>query len=379
MCRYCGDSTCCGDCWSALLARLQQLFCCFGVKYPKYSPVIDEELGADILHDTEISISDSEFDDGYKPGQINGFRVPDNEKIQLYDIETEYLDSDYDKDTGGYSENWTPKVGDIRQSGRMGNCWMLSALLTLISSGQTDAIKDCFVNYNTFLKDKFAKFKFFKLKFNYISWCNLFDLSANITVGGTVEIKIDNTCYKETNGSAIWVTLLEKAFAVYRTKGYISSANYFKNLLEESYDNTDHGKIDIKKVLNGGYACFCRAAITGKSEDHIQKFEINLCGNNELENLFIDCTKNNIPLSFGFRNSGSYINPKTNREQHIISGHAYSFCRYSSDDQYIFFIDPYKGDEQIILKLSDFHKLLTNTMIFGSKIYDRQNKKEHLE
>ncbi len=30
MCRYCGDSTCCGGCWSELLTCLRQLCCCYG-------------------------------------------------------------------------------------------------------------------------------------------------------------------------------------------------------------------------------------------------------------------------------------------------------------------------------------------------------------
>lgn len=353
MCRYCGDSTCFGGCWSELVARLNRLFCCYDDSYQ----VIDEEIGLDFFDGVaitdeyeidekieldssdEISISDSEFDDGYKPKEIQGVKIADAEKIQLSNIENCDLGSNYDENNGGYKADWNPKRSDIKQSGRMGNCWMLSALLTLISNGQINAIKDCFVNYNTFLKDGFAKFKFFKLTFNYMSWYNPFNWSANITPGSAVEIKIKNTCHKEMAGSAIWVKLLEKAFAVYRKRGYISSENYFKNMLEQSYDDMSYEKIDIRKILSGGFPCFCRAAITGKPEDHIQEFKLNLCGNNELENLFIDCTNNNIPLSFGFRNSGSYINPETNREQNIISGHAYSFCRYSSDDQYIFFID----------------------------------------
>lgn len=133
MCIYCGESTCDGNCWSSLFACLQRLFCCCcrSSSDQEYE-FIDEESKIGFPLNTEISATDSSFDDGYKPEEIPGVKIADPNKIQLDGITSDDLGINYDSTNGGYSVAWIPKVSDINQSSRMGNCWMLTALLTLI-------------------------------------------------------------------------------------------------------------------------------------------------------------------------------------------------------------------------------------------------------
>ena len=281
----------------------------------------------------------------------------------------------YNVTTGGYNEDWVPKVSDIRQSGRIGNCWMLTALLTLIDNGKSDSIRDCFVNYDTFLNDKIARFKFFKLEFSYISWFNPFNWSANITIGDTVEIKVDNTIHKETNGSAVWVKLFEKAFAAYIAQNCISSTSCFRRFLLPNNGDVVGEKIDISKILSGSFPCFCRAAVTGIPEQCVKELTLNLCNrNDDILRLFYNCSENNIPLCFSVASCKKYTDIATNQEKRLQLGHSYSFLKYDSVNKRIYFRDPRHGSEERIIKFDIFCDLVKG-FIFGLKQFDKQKER----
>ena len=217
----------------------------------------------------------------------------------------------------------------------------------------------------------------YKLEFSYISWFNPFDWSANITIGDTVEIKVDNTIHKETHGSAVWVKLFEKAFAAYISKNCISSTSCFRHLLMPPYDDVAEGKIDIRKILSGGFPCFCRAAVTGIPEEHIKELSLNLCDKKiSVEELFRSCSNNHIPLTFSITDEKTYINPVTGEVENISSNHAYSLLRYDTLNKYIYFRNPYEGNKEMVILLDNFYESISG-FIFGLKQFDKQ--KEHFE
>lgn len=86
MCKYCGDNTCCGDCWSALLACLRRLCCCYGGDAAENDDFTEyrQEEAIPLLEKSSKSTSSSDDEDEYwgsggpmsKPGDIVGEKPP---------------------------------------------------------------------------------------------------------------------------------------------------------------------------------------------------------------------------------------------------------------------------------------------------------------
>ena len=69
MCKYCGDNTCCGDCWSALLACLRRLCCCYGgdAAVKEYELLFDKvRLDSLAVNEDEMMEADCLVDDSLK-------------------------------------------------------------------------------------------------------------------------------------------------------------------------------------------------------------------------------------------------------------------------------------------------------------------------
>ncbi|GHV24288.1 hypothetical protein FACS189465_1250 [Clostridia bacterium] len=152
-----------------------------------------------------------------------------------------------------------PKYDEVIQ-GNIGDCYLLAALSELATTEEgTKAIKDCFVNEETFQEDFFVSIRLYKVtretvknkeaifKKQYASrWRHI------VTPGLKVIIKVEKSIANfGAKGEAVWVKLFEKAYAVYR-KG--------NNFL---YDET---LTDVKySDLKGGYEKMIMAAILNES------------------------------------------------------------------------------------------------------------------
>lgn len=100
MCRYCGDSTCCGGCWGELLACLRQLCCCcFGGN----SDVLDQKDESDVSFDDKTS---SEVD-----GQVDD------------DFQTEHKNFVFVEGVHAISSGFQKPNRDPLPKGNLYNCW----------------------------------------------------------------------------------------------------------------------------------------------------------------------------------------------------------------------------------------------------------------
>ncbi len=201
--------------------------------------------------------------------------------------------------------SWTPTIKDIKQ-GYVGDCYLLAALLHLISK-DPHAIKKCFVNRATIKSDKYVKIRFFKV--NLVEehiYPNQPKIVAKpkdqviIKVDKTVLLKKDLSTGKPkgfvTNQvmSGLWVTFIEKAFMVYKSNDFVGTKftenEGIQNILEKW--NNKKGPITVKN-LSGGLGFIAYTAITGKrsSMNYLpkttgKKFPINSAYEPEAERIY---------------------------------------------------------------------------------------------
>lgn len=313
----------------------------------------------------EVKIyDDSRFNKGFFVDNGTGAEVGTS-GLRLLSVNEPALVGKEGLNDAGYPDDWDPSADDIAQSSIIGNCWMMSAILTLIDNNKQNSLKECFINHKTFLADGRSRFRFYKLNFRFVS-CNPLDWSAEINVDSPVEIKIDNTVIGEGR-SKIWVKLLEKAFAAFRAGGHIQSDSWVRSALEDAYHICENEKIDIRTILTGGHPCIFRAAVTGIREEHKWVLKPPIFGNrNKILKILRDYSTSRIPLSFSFPANATYTDCESETVAHLDGGHAYSFIRYDEGTQVVYFRDPYSGATQKAIAFNDFYKKISK-FIFGCK------------
>ncbi len=316
--------------------------------------------------ESEVKIyDDSRFDKGFFVDSETGAEVGTS-GLRLLSVNEPTLVGKEGLNDAGYPDDWDPSADDIAQSSRIGNCWMMSAILTLIDNNKQNSLKECFINHKTFLADGRSRFRFYKLNFRFVS-CNPLDWSAEINVDSPVEIRIDNTVVGDGR-SKIWVKLLEKAFAAFRAGGHIQSDSWVRSALEDAYHIYENEKIDICTILTGGHPCIFRAAVTGIREEHKWVLKPPIFGNrNKILRILRDCSTSRIPLSFSFPANATYIDCESGIAARLDGGHAYSFIRYDEGTQVVYFRDPYSGATQMAIAFDDFYKKISK-FIFGCKL-----------
>lgn len=147
-----------------------------------------------------------------------------------------------------------PKYTDIVQR-VTGDCYFVSVLSGL-AKNDPEAIKACFPDYpknndkteiDKFNNSKKVKVRLFKVKRNRL------DVSP---AGGTVMVVLDKSTIENPifgNKNALWVQLLEKAWAVYRKKGF-----------DPDKGSLPKGSKVKTKILDGGWMKYAITALTGK-------------------------------------------------------------------------------------------------------------------
>ncbi len=203
--------------------------------------------------------------------------------------------------------NWVPTIADIKQ-GYVGDCYLLAALLHLISK-DPNAIKKCFVNRETLKTDDHIKIRLFKV--NLEPWTQKIVakpkekvvIKIKKTVLMKIGMKIDQTTQKPVPipvaliknqvANALWVNFIEKAFMVYKSNNFVSS-KYSGNLGIQNALAKWNKPNQIKvENLSSGLGFIAYTAITGKSasmnylpEPTEKKFPINGVYGSEAEKIY---------------------------------------------------------------------------------------------
>lgn len=147
-----------------------------------------------------------------------------------------------------------PKYTDIVQR-VTGDCYFVSVLSGL-AKNNPGAIKACFPDYpkknDKTEIDKFNNSKKVKVRLNKVKSKG----RDVIPAGGTVTVVLDKSTIENAifaNKSALWVQLLEKAWAVYRKKGF-----------DPCEGSLPKGSKVKTRILDSGRAKYAIAALTGK-------------------------------------------------------------------------------------------------------------------
>lgn len=171
-----------------------------------------------------------------------------------------------------------PSPLDIKQGYTDLDCYFLSVLSSLASTREGQSlIFDCFPEYKLVVdeQDVSKRVDWFKNKAKIKVSFFKFDGSKE-----KLNITVDKSALRKKG--VPWVRLLEKAFAVYKTK--YMQGEYFDKLREQYKKN---GKIKSRVIdgLQGSDSAFCAAAFTGEKyvftdlypshgldRDHLKKF-----------------------------------------------------------------------------------------------------------
>lgn len=208
-------------------------------------------------------------------------------RVSDKDFKSTILKNRYSKNAPLFPKG-RPHPDDVKQ-GLVGDCYLMA---TLISVAKTDpkAIVDCFVDYpkgsnppqeaiDKFNKLKRVRIRLFKYRSEIISGPDISELlksdrpieffescmskNKKRIIGeddyykptGQVIIDIDKSNVTLLLKKALWVSLLEKAFAVYRKRGF--------DVLTET-ELCLEKCINVPKILEGGYN-YIETVITGKA------------------------------------------------------------------------------------------------------------------
>ncbi len=208
--------------------------------------------------------------------------------IDVLKLEEQYIstksvhDSDIDTDSVGYyqfdghlrkqindifdpNSSWEPKTEDIKQ-GQFADCYLLSALLSVIKKDK-NSIKKCFFSQtkNT------IKLRFFKVKISVKLKKDLKSSGYQATSMGKVIIEIQKSILKNNglvgnNTNALWVNIFEKAATIYKAtnENVVADDLYSqKNIIDRWKNSSPRGNISVNN-LNWGYGFIFLTAITGK-------------------------------------------------------------------------------------------------------------------
>ncbi len=209
---------------------------------------------------------------------INVLRYEKQKKIEKIKVDDTQIQKSLDQgyanppvDLLNFGEsNWAPTIADIKQ-GYVGDCYLLAALLHLISK-DPNAIKKCFVNRETLKTDDHIKIRLFKV--NLEPWTQKILAKPKekvvIKIKKTVLMKIDQTTQKPVAliknqvVSALWVNFIEKAFMVYKSNSFVGT-KFTENVgIQEVLAKWNKpGPVKVKN-LSSGLGFIAYTAITGE-------------------------------------------------------------------------------------------------------------------
>lgn len=202
----------------------------------------------------------------------------------------------------------------VKQSG-VEDCYLMAALISLAKKNP-EAIKDCFVQGLDKIEDEDdIDIRFFRMVSDKDGFKKI---PITITVNKKKVIAA-----KGIKDGALWPKLIEKAYAIYRRKGYDLMRSDFKN-------------------LKGGVSSSVMFAITGK--------EVYFAGAenfvDEKSNNIIDTIKEkldkNIAITCSFKDDITIYDKKTSEMIKIYSKHEYAIVGIDEERKYIRLINPWK-------------------------------------
>lgn len=202
----------------------------------------------------------------------------------------------------------------VKQS-EIGDCYLMAALISLAKKNP-EAIKDCFVQgLDKIEEEDDIDIRFFRMVEDKDG---LKKIPITITINKKKVIAV-----KGIKDGALWPKLIEKAYAIYRRKGYDLMHSDFKN-------------------LKGGISSSVMFAITGKKvyfadiEDFVD----------EKSNNIIDTIKEkldeNVAVTCSFKRRFTIFDKKSSEMIKIYPNHAYAIVGVNEERKYIRLINPWK-------------------------------------
>ena len=211
---------------------------------------------------------------------------------------------------------------EVRQSG-VGDCYLMASLIALAKTNPK-AITDCFVQgLDKIENEDEINIRFFR-KSNKES-----ELKAPVIIRINKKKVISP---KDIKGNALWPKLIEKAYAVYRKKGY-----------DFSY----------RKNLHGGDSSDSMFAITGNRAKSSTRVSVSYSGVNNYEVVEKFTSENVIStikkklnksrvLTCDFKKDFKIKDVKSQEKIEIFSNHAYAIVGINDSKKYIRLIEPNK-------------------------------------
>ena len=165
-----------------------------------------------------------------------------------------------------FGVRWEPNAADITQ-GQLGDCGLLSALLSIIKTDKS-AIRKCFFGQTR----STIKLRFFKVKISIKPKKGQKPAGYKASANGKVIIEIQKSLLKDSSNqivgnskNAFWVNIFEKAFTVYKaTNRYVAGEDpdCRANIIDK-WENKSSPTISVSNLENG-FGFVFMTAITGK-------------------------------------------------------------------------------------------------------------------